>query len=744
MIEHLGCRTSSGHACPMIYGHSVENRSEGDWETLEAHASRVAKAARARADPFGGGHAAEVLGLFHDLGKAKPAFQRKLQGERNDVGHSGEGAKALNAMGNFGSVLAGVIAGHHGALPNPDRLRERIAAAETITPPDWCSAILAEPPPHIVKGRNQSLTYRVQFLVRMLYSCLTDADDRETGAFYDAVEGRARPARAEVLDNIMLAAFDSHMAALGGSGPVNELRREVLAFARAQAISKPGLFTMTVPTGGGKTLASLGFALDHALRHGLRRLVYVIPYTSIVEQTADVFRGVLGDEAVLEHHSAVDWSGVDETECEQRKIAAASWDVPVIVTTAVQFFESLHAARKKRCRKLHSLARSVIVMDEAQTMPLGLLRPCLAAMVELMEGYGASIVLSTATQPSLTSAGGFLAPEALEGARELAPDPPRLYERLKRVEVRDVGPMGDAMLTNRMQAAEQALLIVDNRVQARTLFDALRDLPGAAHLSTLMVPAHRRDVLARVRQGLKDGHPVRLVSTSLIEAGVDVSFPLVLRAAAGIDSIAQAAGRCNRHGEMDDLGRVEVFHSEHEAPPAVEQFAEIGRKVLATHGNDPIGQDAVAAYFKRLWDTYGPDALDTAVVGETARIDGILRAIETSGVGRCPFEDIEAAFRIVPGGQMTLAIRGGAYGIAPPALEDLRFRRPGTVARALQPHSINVPYRLWRQLWDAGAVEWWELDRFGDQFALLENENLYDENAGLSVTGFDDLGLMIG
>jgi CRISPR-associated endonuclease/helicase Cas3 len=719
----------------LIYAHSVRDLPEHDWETLQTHSVNVAKAAQARAEFFGGEHAAHTLGILHDIGKAKPAFQRKLHGETNDAPHAAEGAKVLHSFSQFGEMLAGAIAGHHNRLPDPARLRERLDTAQMSPLPLWCTATAPEPPSNVVKEPLEGFAFRTQFLVRMLFSCLTDADDRETDAFYREVERRPTTRRPDILTEEMRQAFNAHMARFTTASAVDRLRGEVLSHARLQALEPPGLFTLTVPTGGGKTLASFGFAVDHALQHGLRRVVYVIPYTSIVEQTADVFRAFLPADAVLEHHSAVDWDQEDEDEREQRRIAAASWDAPVIVTTAVQFFESLYAARKKRCRKLHSLARSVIVIDEAQTMPLGLLRPCLAAIAELIRGYGATVVLSTATQPSLTKAGGFPnCREALEGAREIAPDPPALYRRLKRVDVRDVGVMDDAALEQRIREAEQALLIVDNRRQARTLFDRLADTPGATHLSTLMTPAHRREVLSGVRANLRDKRPVRLVSTSLIEAGVDVSFPLVLRAATGIDSIAQAAGRCNRNGELAGLGRVEVFRSEHKAPPAVEDFAKIGRCVLADHGDDPIGQSAVDAYFRRLWEQYGADALDVAEVGDSVTTRGILKAITEAGIGKCDYPAIEAAFRMVSEGQRSLIIRGGRYGVGDSMLEDLRRRRPGTVARMLQPFTINVSHAIWRDLWSAGLIEWWERSAFDEQFAMLTSEEHYDDRAGLRVT----------
>jgi len=271
----------------MSYAHSREGRPRSDWETLEAHSLRVARASRLRAEAFGGGEYAWLLGLLHDLGKAKPAFQRKLDGECNDVGHSGEGARVLKQAGGFSAMLSGVIAGHHGRLPDPDRLTARIEAAEDIDLPAWCTITTPDRPAWLAEDKDLA-PYRLQFLVRMLYGALCDADDRETGAFYARGEDRLP---GEV-SGAMRDAFNRYMAGKAGEGPVNELRRRVLVHARGVAPETPGLFTLTVPTGGGKTLTSLGFGLDHALAHGLRRLVYVIPYTSIIEQTADVFRQV--------------------------------------------------------------------------------------------------------------------------------------------------------------------------------------------------------------------------------------------------------------------------------------------------------------------------------------------------------------------------------------------------------------------------------------------------------------------
>lgn len=679
-----------------------------------------------------------MLGLLHDLGKAKPAFQRRLAGDPRRVPHSGEGARKLAALGGMGPLLAGAIAGHHGKLPNPRRLAERLAEAEELNLPDW-ALVDALPPPDRLR---EDTYYRAQFLVRMLYSCLVDADDCETAAWEAEATGHPVPPRPEEIGEEFRSAFDIYVAGFQPDTEVNALRAEVLAHVRAQADRSPGLFTLTVPTGGGKTLAALGFALDHARRHGLRRMIYVSPYNSITQQTSDVFRDVFAamPHAVLEHHSDFDHGALAEDESERWRSAAASWNAPIVVTTAVQLFESLHAARKKRCRKLHSLARSVIVLDETQTLPRRFLRPCLAALSELAAGYGATVVLCTATQPSLTIEAGFPAPEALAKVSELAPDPARLHERLRRTSLCHLGRQSDDDLAVRLRDASQALLIVDNRRQARGLFDRIRGVEGALHLSTLMTPDHRRHVLAKVRARLEAGTPVRLVATSLVEAGVDLDFPLVLRAEAGLDRIAQAAGRCNREGRMASLGEVLVFEPEHTPPPLLGHEAATARDVLIGHANDPFSGPAIHAYFNALWRGQGVEALDSAEVGGTT--GGILEAIR-AGRGACPYEDIEAAFRLIDDNGPTVVVRDGRWGVPSEILDSLRFGSAGKTARALQGYTLGIPWGLWHLLREASLISLWEQDRFGDQFALLQSSEAYDTVAGLNVADPGDLGASI-
>ncbi|HHI70994.1 MAG TPA: CRISPR-associated helicase Cas3' [Rhodobacteraceae bacterium] len=739
-----------------VFAHSIKYCSQGEWERLVDHLESVADLSGKNASEFTAKDWGIAAGLLHDLGKSKPGFQAYLRGERGSDPHSGEGARyAREHLAGAGKLLAYCIAGHHAGLPNglgpvsgkpATPLNERLQSAELLNLPEGIALPALSTPAPLANAQGVS-NFTLHFFTRMLFSALVDADFLETEKFYDKVEGRENMRGwAGSLDGLAQA-LTAHLAAFGPpESRVNKLRSEVLTHAREQAEKPPGLFTLTVPTGGGKTLTSLAFALAHARKHRLKRVIYVIPYTSIVEQTADVFRKALGDDdAVLEHHAVFDWEGLDDPqEGERLKLAAQNWDRPIIVTTAVQFFESLYANRPSKCRKLHRLARAVIVLDEAQTLPLRLLRPCLAAVKELARGYGASVVFCTATQPALIKEDGFPAPEGLarDDLREIAPDPPALYEALRRVRVRDAGALDDAALAGKIAAQEQVLAILNNRRHVRALYDALADLPGATLLTTLMTAAHRRKVLQNVRDALAHGRPVRLVATSLVEAGVDVDFPQVWREVAGIDSVAQAAGRCNREGKQA-RGEVFVFRSLGDfAPPAdLKQFAEIGAGIMAHH-DDPLSLNAVRDYFRQLYWDRGLEALDSAEVG---RVRGIMAALEGAGNQMdFPFADIANAFRIIEDASVPLILQGGDWGIPPGMLKGFEHRpHAGPLARDFQPYQVQIPPYQRAQLLQAGAAETWREGDFGEQFVLLTNQQLYDAKAGFSADEMEDLGDMM-
>lgn len=720
-----------------FFAHSTLKADRSDWQPLVEHLQAVARLAGEKAAFFGGGELAALAGLLHDLGKYTDEFQRRIAGDAIRVDHTTRGAiLAVERYGALGQLLAYGIAGHHAGLANGREAGERTALADRLKGVDlprlletWHAEIelpdRLQPPP--LKPRPGRGFFQLAFLGRMLFSCLVDADYLDTEAFYDRTEGRrslreqARPTLAE-----LRAALDGHLAEFKGDTLVNLLRGEILAGVRGKANEQPGLFSLTVPTGGGKTLASLAFALDHALAHGLRRVIYVIPFTSIVEQNAAVFRralGALGEQAVLEHHSAF----VDERRqsLEARKklnLAMENWDAPIVVTTAVQFFESLFADRPARCRKLHNIAGSVVILDEAQTLPLKLLRPCVAALDELALNYRCSPVLCTATQPALQSpdfVGG------LQDMRELAPEPGRLFRELERVRVQALGSLEDAALTEQISRRDQVLCIVNNRLHARALYESLAELPGARHLTTLMCAKHRSQVLAEVRQLLITGEPCRLVATSLIEAGVDVDFPVVLRAEAGLDSIAQAAGRCNREGRRP-LAESEVLvfstaNSDWAPPEELKQFAQAAREVMRLHPDDCLSMAAIERYFRLLYWQKGAEELDAG---------NLLGLIERGRLDGLPYETLASKFRMIDSLQLPVIIPFDDEARA--ALRELEFVDGcATIARRLQPYLVQMPRKGYQALQDAGAIQSVASERYGEQFMTLVNPDLYHHQFGL-------------
>jgi CRISPR-associated endonuclease/helicase Cas3 len=761
------------------YAHSVEGQPEEQWEPLSHHLAAVGLRAGELARPFGASLLAQAMGLLHDIGKCSLAYQEYIRrpiaiGGPKGPDHSTAGAKeAIEAYGKqLGKLMAFGIAGHHSGLMDGSghegpTLSARCAKAiEDYA--GWQQQIESLPQAEelqrglpLLKPNAIEPGFTFSFFIRMLFSSLVDADFLETEAFYARSRDEAPPERGGTIRPQHLEAVRGYLADhRRDDTEVNRVRSAILDHANSKAALPPGLFTLTVPTGGGKTLTSLSFALEHALAHDLLRIVYVIPFTSIIEQTADVFRNDVGlGDAVLEHHSSFDWDskrpGSDDAEGEgaagldKLRRDAENWDAPIVVTTAVQFFESLFAARTSRARKLHNLAKSVVILDEAQTMPVNLLRPCMAAIDELARNYGASVVLCTATQPALRmqdealpkTAQGVVEGLKIPEGRELAPDPKGLYEKLKRVKVEWRREVSDGEIAARFAQQSQMLCIVNSRAQARDLFETIRDQQGAVHLTTLMCARHRREVLAKVREDLKNGNPVRLVATSLIEAGVDLSFPEVWRAAAGLSSLAQAAGRCNRHGELGPLGqafgRAVLFEpADHAIPPAIQAFYQPARNVLRQADAEVLGLDAVRDYYRWLYWQQGYAALDKAT------LDGatfpIVPAIADTARGLdFPFGKIDRAFRliddimdpvIVPWGQ-TDEERAETRSLIR-RIENEPFI-PAGAQRRLQQYVVPLPARLRAGMLATGAVRAIRQEDYGDRFVVLESESLYEAELGL-------------
>jgi CRISPR-associated endonuclease/helicase Cas3 len=622
------------------YAHTKPDCPPEEWQPLhtgtgDGHLEKVATLAAEFAAAFGAGEWARLAGLLHDLGKYSADFQAYLHSagganahleERPEIAgkvdHSTAGAQhAAKNLPRLGPLLAYLLAGHHAGLANGRdgtasclevRLQKRIPSCgsapnvlQTLQPLD------PRPTSYAFKSG-----YGTAFFLRLVFSALVDADWLDTEKFMSPAQTAGRARQPQPPLSALRDCLNAHLAGFGpAESPVQRARASVLAACRVASTQAPGLFSLTVPTGGGKTLSSLAFALEHALCHGMDRVIYVLPFTSIIEQNASVFRevfAVLGGDVVVEHHSNLDLGAAHVTQAS--RLASENWDARLIVTTNVQFFESLHASKPRACRKLHRLARSVVILDEAQTLPVTLLQPCLHALRELASGgpdghsnYHASVVLCTATQPAVELRDDFKS--GLRNVREIITDRIALFNVLRRVRVTDLGriPLPDADLAARLADCPQALCIVNTRRHAAELYSLLPDDGTRFHLSALMCPAHRSVALGdrrnpapdSIRHALKNALPCRVVTTQLIEAGVDVDFPVVYRALAGLDSIAQAAGRCNREGRLSALGETFVFTPERPIPRGfLRKTADSAAEVLPLHPADPLAPSAIEAYFR--------------------------------------------------------------------------------------------------------------------------------------------------
>lgn len=685
-----------------------------------------------------------LAGLWHDLGKFSDDFQALLSSSTPDshkgetqgrVDHSTAGAQhTAKSIPFVGVLIAYMIAGHHAGLADgisdseaclEQRLRKRIPAISG-TPPSLLTDSIALPPIPFAGDAGRSYA----FFARLLFSALVDADFLATEAFMDADRSGGRPGLLpEIID--LEGALTTHLdelSSLAKRSPVNHYRANIRQNCLDAANLGPGLFSLTVPTGGGKTLSSLAFALKHARIHNLRRVIYVIPYTSIIEQNAAVFRralAALGPNVVLEHHSNFD----TDTASNTSRLASENWDARVIVTTNVQFFESLHAHKTSRCRKLHRIARSVVILDEAQSLPIPFLKPCLRTIEELTNHYQTSVVLCTATQPAINRSEEFKI--GLSEPREIIPDPRALYDALRRVTTtRLPKKTDDATLIDNIKKHDQALCIVNTRRHARCLFDLLPPDCSRFHLSALMCPEHRSEILGVIKQRLAQGLPVRLISTQLIEAGVDIDFPVVFRALAGLDSIAQAAGRCDREGFLTAAtnapsGQLFIFEPEKAPPPGfLTSTASSAAEVLSPDPPDPLALECIESYFRtHYWkhqdSTDAKHILDCAPARLERSEDLLLFKFKTCG------ED----FRIIDDYSQPVLIPYGRRGQRYCKLLRKSFdpRVVRRLARKLQRYTVAIPPPQHARLLKAGVL----LSLHDDQFFMLNSDPHYSPSFGL-------------
>ena len=693
-------------------------RQDGKTQTVEEHLDGTAARCAEFAARFGEEPRGRLLGYAHDIGKCSEEFQRRLRGGVK-VDHATAGALECAKAGE--DLAACCIVGHHGGLPDFGNPRMDLAGAPTCVgrlkkglgggiPKCFWSGTLPSPgtPPALQDSFSLSVW------TRMLYSCLVDADFLDTEAFMSDASGNrgqydSLPVLLDRLNAYTRAWFPAKTE-------LNQNRCDILNQCLDAAAQPRGIYSLTVPTGGGKTVSSLAFALKHAVEHGLDRVIYVIPYTSIIEQNAAVFRSILGERNVVEHHSGVRMDDGDETNPANvfQRLASENWDAPVIVTTSVQFFEALYSNRPSQCRKLHSMANSVIIFDEAQMLPTCHLKPCIGAMANLTAYFRSTVVLCTATQPVLTDLIQAFCPELQ--IKEICPQVADFFQKFRRVTYRNDGTRSDEELASELRLQSQVLCIVNTRKAAQKIYELLPP-EGSYHLSTLMYPAHRKAVLETIRQRLKDGLPCRVVSTSLIEAGVDVDFPAVYRELAGLDSIAQAAGRCNREGKRAAEDSV-VTYFESETPVPLLQRIHIRAAREALRGNpDPGSPDTMQRYFT---------ALRSLIGDQTDKSQAVKHLREGISGCRLPFETVAKNFHFIDQAACTVYIPlGEGVEACRPLLDGTATRED--YRRAGQ-YSVSVYAQHYRALADAGDIQ-----PLTDASAVLTNLSLYDPEMGLSL-----------
>lgn len=715
---------------------------------LEAHLRAVGDLAGEYASSFGASEWGRLAGLWHDLGKYSSAFQSyiaresgfdpeaHIEGGKGRVNHSSAGAlHAVEKLGGKGRLLAYLIAGHHAGLPDwhsdeyaLSALSQRLedgrhlqAISNVIIPRDVLHPAIS--PAAKPLGDKEGLA----LWLRMLFSCLVDGDFLDTEKFMDGKKAQPRGAFSPIEE--LLEKFDEWMTKLTADAnptPVNRVRAGVLRQCRERASDTPGLFSLTVPTGGGKTLSGLAFALMHAVRHQKRRIIYVIPYTSIIEQTAGIFRDIFGDN-VVEHHSNLD----PEKETAKSRLATENWDASVIVTTNVQFFESLFAARPSSCRKLHNIVNSVVVLDEAQLLNPDFLEPILDTINLLAKHYGVTFVLSTATQPALQAREGFgWVFKGLNNVREIMPDPDGLYQDLERVTVempKDFHARREwEALAAELTTYDSVLAVVNTRRDCR---DWHRLMPeGTIHLSAAMCGEHRSQVIEGIRSRLKQQVPTRVISTQLVEAGVDIDFPIVYRALSGLDSIAQAAGRCNREG-LAKRGKVVVFVPPKSSPPGTLRRAEQTTvSLLSGNTSDPMTRELFTRYFEHFY--VKADSLDKRGIQDLLTTDARELKIQfrTAAEKFKLIDDVESQAILV------------WYGESQALIGKLKKDGPERwLMRKLQRYSVNLPRRVVDKL-----VETREVEEVWPGIFAQTVSTLYDDNLGVTVGGALNAEQLIG
>lgn len=581
-------------------------------QSNDEHQQGVAELASEFAREFGMTEWGRVMGLLHDKGKEKKAFQQHIIKESGlnpetrvdgDYRHAYVGALIAKELFPKSHLLVdNALMGHHMGLYDDGDMRELMKSPipDEVTV-DEINAYLEKP--RVEKPKD------IHHLERMLYSCLVDADFLDTEAFMQPEQSRLRGNHDSLAT--LEKRLEVFLAGLKKNAPdteVNRIRNDVQNWCVKESVNPPDFYSLTVPTGGGKTLASVLWAIKHAIKNDLKRIIIAIPYTSIITQTASVLRNIFGVENVLEHHSNVDRSAFNDKELAQKmKLATENWDYPIIVTTNVQLFESLFSNKPSDCRKLHNIAKSVLILDEVQTLPTDFLQPIVDTFDTLKRVFGVSVLFTTASQPVLSGliqgTNPFVSFEGLSNIYEIIPKDANLHHRLRRVELRfEENPKSYDDVAEELSHHSRVLCIVNTRNDAKEIYSRLPKEGFCLHLSRMMCPDHVMETIDNVKLALKESSntTIRVVATQLIEAGVDIDFPMVFRQEAGLDSVLQAAGRCNREGKLG-TGSTVVFGLQKPLPHGFMTQTNNARLAIMNGRYDWFSPVAMEAYFKQLY-----------------------------------------------------------------------------------------------------------------------------------------------
>lgn len=728
----------------------AHKRDDGCEQPLLEHLTGTAEKASCFAKYFGKSETAFMCGLLHDIGKYSDDFQERIKNDGKLCDHSTAGAKVLKSMNPaIGGLLGYVIAGHHSGLLNgggwgavhddgslfgrlkkevPDFSAYKLEITENMYPAlNNIAMQLASTKP--LNSRNQGFCF--SFLVRMIFSCLVDADFLDTEKFMN--DGKITRG-IECNFNELEEKIIKHEGKFKADSDINKKRREIFEQCLKKAEGNPGVYKLSVPTGGGKTIASMAFSLKH-IRYNpkLRRIIYVIPFTSIIEQNARVFSDILGEKYVLEHHSNYDFGENDENNYNIKKLSAENWDIPVVVTTNVQFFESIYGNKSSKLRKLHNIANSVIVLDEVQMLPTDYLIPCVKALEELVNNYNCSVVLCSATQPE---AERFMS-EKIK-AEEICSDITELYESFNKTKIKFIGNITSDELVKRLQGVTQCLLIVNTKKQARNLYEKIKmeyGQEGVFHLSTYMCPAHRFEKIQEIRKRLKNEAKCIVVSTSLIEAGVDVDFPVVYRAMCGLDSIIQAAGRCNRERKKD-LAYVYVFDftdEEYKVNKSSPFGNYLGQRqsiteIIACKYEDVTRPEALKKYFDMLFSNTSISELDKKSI-----VKRLNEGCDMMPDFNFDFEDIAHDFKMIDENSYSVIVRYNDD--AEKKINELEYGYyTRDKLRSLQKYTVGLSLNELIKLKDINAVK-----ELGTNTYMLVSREDYSDETGVKMP--DQLGI---